>query len=231
MNDINRGEILQVDDIIRDVNVAIPFHVLSTFHHLRYLIITNRADVEVAFEIESATSKDLVTSHRDKQQLPIFPYLEFLQLEYVSCEGRAQDSNCDSLCPSHEALKGPIGRLTMHNSSGKSADCVGKAGAFSYHERVNHTNYTSSLVPKKLKLQFRNKITLPVFSGKPLLSENQTSIEIALVDSLTDQIVNTGNISSAKVEIMAFQVVGHDNDCGSWTVEEIQERIMIKTRK
>ncbi|GJT61689.1 NB-ARC domains-containing protein [Tanacetum coccineum] len=82
MNDINRGEILQVD-IIPDVNVAIPFHVLSTFHHLRSLIISNRADVEVAFEIESATSKDLATSQRDNQQLPLFPYLEFLKLEYM----------------------------------------------------------------------------------------------------------------------------------------------------
>nr|GEV94324.1 disease resistance protein At4g27190-like [Tanacetum cinerariifolium] len=83
MNDINRGEILQVDDIIPDVNVAIPFHVLPAFHHLRSLIISNRADVEVAVEIESATSKDLATSQRDNQQLPLFPYLEFLKLEYM----------------------------------------------------------------------------------------------------------------------------------------------------
>ncbi|GKE04812.1 NB-ARC domains-containing protein [Tanacetum coccineum] len=81
MNDGNRGEILQVDDIIPDVNVAIPFHVLSTFHHLRYLVIRYRADVEVAFEIESATSKDLATSERDNQQSPLLPYLEHLDLD------------------------------------------------------------------------------------------------------------------------------------------------------
>ncbi|GJY65752.1 NB-ARC domains-containing protein [Tanacetum coccineum] len=81
MNDINRGEILQVDDIIPDVNVPIPFHVLSTFHHLRDLTIKNRADVEVAFEIESATSKDLATSQRDNHQSPLLPYLEFLHLD------------------------------------------------------------------------------------------------------------------------------------------------------
>ncbi|GKC82791.1 NB-ARC domains-containing protein [Tanacetum coccineum] len=80
MNDRNRGEILQVDDIIPDVNVPIPFHVLSTFHHLRYLFIRYRADVEVAFEIESATSKDLATSQRDNQQSPLLPYLESLDL-------------------------------------------------------------------------------------------------------------------------------------------------------
>ncbi|GKA01829.1 calcium-dependent protein kinase 1-like protein, partial [Tanacetum coccineum] len=44
MNDLNRGEILQVH-IIPDVNVGIPFHVLSTFHHLRYLTIRKCADV------------------------------------------------------------------------------------------------------------------------------------------------------------------------------------------
>nr|GFB48046.1 NB-ARC domains-containing protein [Tanacetum cinerariifolium] len=69
------GEILPVD-----VNVAIPFHVLSAFHHLRFLIIYNRADVEVGFEIESATSKDLATSQRDNQQSPLLPYLDFLHL-------------------------------------------------------------------------------------------------------------------------------------------------------
>ncbi|GJU83734.1 calmodulin-binding protein 60 [Tanacetum coccineum] len=90
--------------------------------------------------------------------------------------------------------------------------------------KENHTNNTSSSVPKKLMIQFLNRIALPVHSGKPLLSENQTPIEIALVDSLTEQIVNTGTASNAKVEIMGFQVVG-DDDCGSWTVEKFQERI------
>ncbi|PWA39127.1 leucine-rich repeat domain, L domain-like protein [Artemisia annua] len=91
MNDINRGEILQVDDIIPDVKVAIPFHVLSTFHHLRRLNISRRADVEVAFEIESATSKDLATSQRDNQQSPLLPYLEFLSLEEIGIY------NCDAI--------------------------------------------------------------------------------------------------------------------------------------
>ncbi|PWA36647.1 CALMODULIN-BINDING PROTEIN60 [Artemisia annua] len=88
---------------------------------------------------------------------------------------------------------------------------------------MNHTNNTSSSVPK-LKLQFRNKISLPVFSGKPLLSENQTPIEMALVDSFTEQIVNTGIASTSKVEIFGFRVVG-DNDY-SWKVKELQERTM-----
>nr|GEU75844.1 calmodulin-binding protein 60 [Tanacetum cinerariifolium] len=90
--------------------------------------------------------------------------------------------------------------------------------------KENHINNTSSSVPKKLMLQFRNKNSVSVFSGTPLLSENQTPIEIALVDSLTGQIVNTGAASNAKVEIISFQVVG-DNDCGSRTVEKFQERI------
>ncbi|GKD25984.1 calcium-dependent protein kinase 1-like protein [Tanacetum coccineum] len=51
MNDLNRGEILQVD-IIPDVNVA--------------------------FEIESATSKDLARSEMDNQQSPLLPYLNYV---------------------------------------------------------------------------------------------------------------------------------------------------------
>ncbi|PWA67794.1 NB-ARC domains-containing protein [Artemisia annua] len=95
MNDINRGEILQVD-IIPDFNVAFPFHVLSRFHHLRNLRISCRADVEVAFEIESATSKDLARSQRDNQQSPLLPYLESLGLQGMDLE-QIHISDCDAI--------------------------------------------------------------------------------------------------------------------------------------
>ncbi|KAI3777587.1 hypothetical protein L1987_47387 [Smallanthus sonchifolius] len=86
--------------------------------------------------------------------------------------------------------------------------------------KENPESKATTSVLKKLKLQFRNKIALPVFTGMPLLGENKKPIEIALVDALSGEIV----ISAAKLEILGFRV--GDDDHGSWTYEDLQERIL-----
>ncbi|XP_076947539.1 calmodulin-binding protein 60 B-like [Bidens hawaiensis] len=89
---------------------------------------------------------------------------------------------------------------------------------------------TTSVV-KKLKLQFRNKINLPVYTGQTILGENQKPIQIALVDALTDQIVTTGTDSAAKLEILGFRVGGcDDEDEGSWSYAELQEKVLSERR-
>lgn len=89
----------------------------------------------------------------------------------------------------------------------------------------NRENIVSFSVMTKLTLRFRNSIALPVFTGMPLLGENQTPIEIALVDVLTEQIVNTGSESTAKLEIIGVRV--GDDDI-NWTSEELQRKILVE---
>ncbi|KAL8217563.1 hypothetical protein R6Q57_020936 [Mikania cordata] len=89
----------------------------------------------------------------------------------------------------------------------------------------NPESKASFSAPKKLKLQFMNKIALPVFTGMPLLGENQTPIEIALVDAHCGEIVITGNESAAKLEILGFRVSDDENDDCSLTYEDLQEKI------
>ncbi|PWA94216.1 CALMODULIN-BINDING PROTEIN60 [Artemisia annua] len=91
----------------------------------------------------------------------------------------------------------------------------------------NAVNNTSTSDLKNLKLQFRNEIALPVFTGMPLLAKNQTPIEIALVDVVTDKIVNIGFASTAKLEITGFRV---GDDIGGCTFEEFQERIVSERK-
>ncbi|KAJ0709167.1 putative CALMODULIN-BINDING PROTEIN60 [Helianthus annuus] len=86
----------------------------------------------------------------------------------------------------------------------------------------------STSVLRRLKLKFRNRIGLPVYTGIPLLGENHTPIEVALVDALTEQIVNTGTESTAKLEIMGFRV--DDDDDGGWTFKKFQERVMSERK-
>ncbi|PWA92414.1 CALMODULIN-BINDING PROTEIN60 [Artemisia annua] len=89
--------------------------------------------------------------------------------------------------------------------------------------KENHATDESTAVVKKLKLQFRNRIAPQVITGMPLLSENQTPIEISLVDAQTEEIVTTGVESTAEVEIMGFRV---GDDDSSMTIGEFQERLM-----
>ncbi|KAI3499390.1 hypothetical protein L1887_35189 [Cichorium endivia] len=92
--------------------------------------------------------------------------------------------------------------------------------------KENPANQATTSVPKRLKLQFRNRIALPVFTGKRLLGENESTIEIALVDAITEQIMNTGPESTAKLEIVGF-CVGDDGSVDDrWKLEDFQQMIL-----
>ncbi|CAI9263887.1 unnamed protein product [Lactuca saligna] len=99
--------------------------------------------------------------------------------------------------------------------------------------KENPANVASTSVPKRLKLLFRNRISLPVYTGKRLSGENGSTIEIVLVDALTEQIVNTGVESTAKLEIVGFRVGDDgddDDDDDGWTFEDFQERILSEKK-
>ncbi|KVI06316.1 Calmodulin binding protein-like protein [Cynara cardunculus var. scolymus] len=85
---------------------------------------------------------------------------------------------------------------------------------------------STSSVLKNLKTQFRTRVSQPVFTGMPLVGENKTPIEIALVDADTEQIVNTGTESALKLEIVGCRVGDDDCEKRSWTFEELQNSIL-----
>ncbi|KAI3765796.1 hypothetical protein L2E82_15840 [Cichorium intybus] len=87
-------------------------------------------------------------------------------------------------------------------------------------------NEASTPVPKRLKLQFRNRISMPVFTGKRLVGENDSTIEIALVDAFTEQIMNTGMESTAKLEIVGFRVGDDGSVDDRWALEDFQQTIL-----
>ncbi|KAI7747390.1 hypothetical protein M8C21_002311, partial [Ambrosia artemisiifolia] len=96
--------------------------------------------------------------------------------------------------------------------------------------KENAENMATASVMKRLKLQFRNKIALPVYTGMPLLGENNKPIEIALVDVVSDQIVNTGPESTAKLKILGFRV-GDGDDDGSLTYKDLRETILSERER
>ncbi|XP_031277348.1 calmodulin-binding protein 60 A isoform X1 [Pistacia vera] len=78
---------------------------------------------------------------------------------------------------------------------------------------------------RSLQLKFANNLSLPVFTGARIEGDDST-IKVALVDTLTGQIVSSGPESSAKVEIVVLEGDFDGDEADNWTVEEFKNNIV-----
>ncbi|KAL0454731.1 UNVERIFIED_CONTAM: Calmodulin-binding protein 60 C [Sesamum latifolium] len=83
---------------------------------------------------------------------------------------------------------------------------------------------------RSLQLQFHSNLPHTLFTGSRIVSEDRNPIKIALYDSSSQQIVTSGPLSSAKVNIVVL-----DGDFGpdgqeEWTKKEFNRRI-VKNRE
>ncbi|KAL7161580.1 hypothetical protein ACSBR2_042113 [Camellia fascicularis] len=62
-----------------------------------------------------------------------------------------------------------------------------------------------SVESRSFQLKFLNKLSLPVLTGKQIKGEGDIPIGIALFDTITEQLVNSGPEASAKVEIVVVE--------------------------
>lgn len=79
---------------------------------------------------------------------------------------------------------------------------------------------------RSLQLHFRNKLSLPIFTGTRIEGEDSSAINIALVDGLTGQIVETGPESSMKIEIVVLEGDFDGTEEDDWTFEEFKNNIV-----
>ncbi|GMQ10335.1 hypothetical protein CsSME_00053379 [Camellia sinensis var. sinensis] len=79
---------------------------------------------------------------------------------------------------------------------------------------------------RSLQLQFLPKISLPVFTGTRIEGEDCHTIKVALIDSLTGQVVYSGPESSAKVEIVVLEGDFDGDEGGNCTLEEFKNNIV-----
>ncbi|KAL7161575.1 hypothetical protein ACSBR2_042109 [Camellia fascicularis] len=79
---------------------------------------------------------------------------------------------------------------------------------------------------RSLQLQFLPKISLPVFTGTRIEGEDCHTIKVALIDSLTGQVVYSGPESSAKVETVVLEGDFDGDEGGNWTLEEFKNNIV-----
>lgn len=79
---------------------------------------------------------------------------------------------------------------------------------------------------RSLQLKFVNNLSLPVFTGARIEGEDCSNIQVALVDILTGQIVNSGSESLAKVEIVVLEGDFDSDENENWTLEEFKNNIV-----
>ncbi|CAN6291290.1 unnamed protein product [Urochloa humidicola] len=101
---------------------------------------------------------------------------------------------------------------------------------------ANHASMMSSVTDtlpctsKNLQLQFMTKLSLPIFTGSKIEGEGSLSITVALIDTLTRQVVASGKESFMKVEIVVLEGDFESGDDDDWTAQEFNNNI-VKERE
>eukprot|EP00850_Spirogloea_muscicola_P013625 SM000093S24436 [mRNA] locus=s93:294318:298389:- [translate_table: standard] len=79
---------------------------------------------------------------------------------------------------------------------------------------------------KALRLQFRSKLALPLFTGSRVEGEQGTAIHIVLQDANTGDVVSSGPEASAKLEIVVLEGDFAVDDEEDWTQEEFEQYVV-----
>ncbi|KAL2636091.1 hypothetical protein R1flu_007570 [Riccia fluitans] len=75
---------------------------------------------------------------------------------------------------------------------------------------------------RSLRLQFRNKLSLPLFTGSKVEGEQGSAIHVVLHDSSTGQVVTSGPEASAKLEVVVLEGDFSADDEEDWPLEDFE---------
>ncbi|KAH8940685.1 hypothetical protein BDL97_15G102300 [Sphagnum fallax] len=95
-----------------------------------------------------------------------------------------------------------------------------KVGFRSLPKRIQGPNQ------RNLRLQFRNKLALPLFTGSKVDGEQGSGIHVALLDADTGQIVSSGPEASAKLDIVVLEGDFAADDEENWSQEEFENAVV-----
>ncbi|XP_055806725.1 calmodulin-binding protein 60 B-like [Solanum dulcamara] len=83
---------------------------------------------------------------------------------------------------------------------------------------------------RNLQLQFRSKLSLPLFTGGKVEGEQGSAIHIVLIDGNTNHVVTLGPESSVKLDVVVLEGDFNNEDDDGWTQEEFESHI-VKERE
>ncbi|KAG5622680.1 hypothetical protein H5410_007898 [Solanum commersonii] len=83
---------------------------------------------------------------------------------------------------------------------------------------------------RNLQLQFRSKLSLPLFTGGKVEGEQGSAIHIVLIDGNTNHVVTSGPESLVKLDVVVLEGDFNNEDDDGWTQEEFESHI-VKERE
>ncbi|PSS04292.1 Calmodulin-binding protein 60 B like [Actinidia chinensis var. chinensis] len=83
---------------------------------------------------------------------------------------------------------------------------------------------------RNLQLQFRSRLSLPLFTGGKVEGEQGAAIHIVLLDANTGHVVTSGPESSAKLDVLVLEGDFNNEDGEDWTQEEFESHV-VKERE
>ncbi|KAG5563715.1 hypothetical protein RHGRI_000050 [Rhododendron griersonianum] len=83
---------------------------------------------------------------------------------------------------------------------------------------------------RNLQLQFRSRLSLPLFTGGKVDGEQGAAIHIVLVDVNTGHVVSSGNESFVKLDVVVLEGDFNNEDDEGWTQEEFESHV-VKERE
>nr|GMD35667.1 calmodulin-binding protein 60 A-like [Ipomoea batatas] len=96
----------------------------------------------------------------------------------------------------------------------------------SFKGNPENENHTSNPIPRCLKLKFLQTISDLVLTGKEIKGEGGCVLKVALLDDVTEEVIETGSEASAKIEIVALQGELDDAVEDNWTSQVFNESII-----
>ncbi|KAK3435491.1 hypothetical protein EUGRSUZ_C00185 [Eucalyptus grandis] len=83
---------------------------------------------------------------------------------------------------------------------------------------------------RNLQLQFRSRLSLPLFTGGKVEGEQGAAIHAVLVDANTSHVVTSGLESSVKLDVVVLEGDFNNEDDEGWTQEEFESHV-VKERE
>ncbi|XVF70046.1 hypothetical protein PTKIN_Ptkin11bG0130200 [Pterospermum kingtungense] len=83
---------------------------------------------------------------------------------------------------------------------------------------------------QSLKLHFRSRLSLPLFTGGKVEGEQGAAIHIVLVDTNTGHVVTTGPEASVKLDVVVLEGDFNNEDDEDWSQEEFESHV-VKERE
>ncbi|KAL6838307.1 hypothetical protein ACP4OV_031811 [Aristida adscensionis] len=83
---------------------------------------------------------------------------------------------------------------------------------------------------RSLQLQFRSRLSLPLFTGGKVEGEQGAAIHVVLLDANTGHVITSGPESFAKLDVLVLEGDFNKEDDEGWTEEEFENHI-VKERE